>query len=94
MERLIAFEESELARIGIICPDCATESIFDLAKDQTANTPRTCPGCGQANFLESFFTENRQNYNWVTYYKRGREIKKRVRVRFYFDWFAPVSERK
>jgi hypothetical protein len=94
MERLIAFEESELARIGIVCPNCGTESIFDLGKDQAATTARDCPGCGKHDFLESFTTEARQNYNWITYYKRGKEIKKQVRVRFYFDWTAPASERK
>jgi hypothetical protein len=38
MERPVIFEEKELVKIGIVCPDCATESIFDLSKDHTANT--------------------------------------------------------
>jgi hypothetical protein len=72
MERPVIFEEKELAKIGIVCPVCATESIFDLSKDHTANTGRACPGCGKENFLPSFTTEARQTYNWVTYYKRGQ----------------------
>jgi hypothetical protein len=74
-----------LQRIGIACPDCETESIFDLSKDQTANVGRICPRCGNSKFLESFVTEQKQKYNWVTYYKRGKEITKNVTVRLYFD---------
>lgn len=84
MDNCYIFEEQELERIGVVCPGCATESVFDLSRDQTANETRECPGCGSLEFLKSFQTEVRQNYNWVTYYKRGREMKKDVRVRFYF----------
>ena len=84
MQDYYIFDETELERIGIVCPDCNTESIFDLSKDQTANQSRSCPGCGSEKFLPSFTTEAKQNYNWVTYYKRGREIKKGAGLRFYF----------
>jgi hypothetical protein len=61
-----------------------TESIFNLSNDQIADETKECPGCGSSEFLKSFQPEVRQNYNWVTYYKRGREMKKDVRVRFLF----------
>lgn len=77
------FEESELERIGVVCPVCGTEAIFDLGKDQTANQTKPCPGCG-GDLVTSFTTEARQSYNWVTYYKRGRDVKKAVTLRFYF----------
>ena len=78
------FDENELERVGVVCPHCGTESIFDLTKDQTANQGRDCPGCGNRDFLESFVTEAKQVYNWITYYKRGRDIKKKIEIRFYF----------
>ena len=84
VERLIVFDEPDLERIGIICPNCGTESIFDLTKDQTANVDRCCPGCGTTDYLASFIVEAKQTYNWITYYKRMRDIKKTVRLRFYF----------
>lgn len=84
MQDYFIFDETELVRIGIVCPHCNTESIFDLAKDHTANVSRDCPGCGNPKFVESFTTESRQNYSWITWYKKVRELKKNVAVRFYF----------
>lgn len=84
MEHMLVFEESDLERVGIVCPNCRTESIFDLLKDQTANVDRSCPGCGMAEYLKSFAMEAKQTYNWITYYKRIRDIKKNVQIRFYF----------
>src|SRR6266852_4685081 len=78
------FNEKELERIGIVCPNCGTESIFDLDKDQTANQDKACPGCGGSEFLKSFTTEVKQNYNFVTYYKRVRDMAKNVEVHLYF----------
>jgi transcription elongation factor Elf1 len=72
------YEEKELVRVGVVCPHCNTESVFDLSKDQTANVGRECPGCGDSEFLRSFQTEAKQSYNWVTYYKRVKEISKKV----------------
>ncbi|MFY9703329.1 MAG: hypothetical protein WAK02_14335, partial [Terriglobales bacterium] len=65
----LIFDEQDLEKVGIVCPHCGTESVFDLSKDQTANQTRECPGCGNAEFLSGFTTEAKQNYNWVTYYK-------------------------
>jgi len=84
MEHLFVFAEQELERIGVVCPNCGTESIFDLSKDQSANVDRNCPGCGTEDYLKSFVMEAKQVYNWITYYKRIREIKKNVRIHFYF----------
>lgn len=69
---------------GLSARTCNTESIFDLSKDQTANQTRYCPGCGSDKFLPSFTTTARQDYNWITYYKRGRDMQKAAGVRFYF----------
>lgn len=85
LDHYTIFGESELARIGIVCPACGTETVFDLSKDQTANQDRDCPGCGSSDFLKSFTTEARQNYNWITYYKKGRDMAKSVEVRLYFN---------
>ena len=83
MENYLIFDEQELVRIGAVCPDCGTEAIFDLTKDQAAHRPRVCPGC-DAELVEQFQTEAKQTYNWITYYKRGRDTKKRPRLLFYF----------
>lgn len=80
---LVAYDESELTHIGVECPTCGTESIFNLEKDHTANKTHNCPGCDQP-LLESFTTEARQNYNWITHYQRARTAKKNVAIRFYF----------
>jgi hypothetical protein len=79
------FEAADLKRIGLVCDQCGTESIFDLAKPPSANTSRDCPGCGEADFLEAFFTEAKQHYNWVSYYQRGLHMTKNVKLRFYFE---------
>jgi hypothetical protein len=84
MQNYFIFDEPDLEKIGLICPNCNTESVFDLSKDQTANVPRDCPGCGNAKFVESFMTEVKASYNWITWYKKVREIKKSVGIRFYF----------
>ena len=78
------FDEPELERVGVVCPHCSTESVFDLAKEQVSHTGRECPGCGNSDFLGSFITEAKQSYNWVTYYKRVHDIKKKVGIRLYF----------
>ncbi len=83
MENIIVFEEKDLERIGVVCPICQTESIFDLSKDQTANADKSCPGCGQTEFLSAFRVEAAQRYNWITYYKRVRDLQKNVKLRFY-----------
>jgi hypothetical protein len=78
----VIFDERDLEKIGIVC-ECGTESVFDLTKDQAANQVRECPGCGNREFLAQFVTEARQNYNWITYYKRVRDLNKRVTIRLY-----------
>lgn len=83
MENYFIFDESELVRIGVVCPDCNTESVFDLGKDQTANKAHDCPGC-DAEILPAFRTEARQDYNWITYYQRGRGSEKKAKLLFYF----------
>lgn len=83
MENYFIFDEQELIRIGAVCPDCGTEVVFDLTKDQTAYRPRICPGC-EVELIAQFQTEARQNYNLITYYKRGRDMAKRPRLLFYF----------
>ncbi len=84
VEHLTVFDEQDLERVGVVCPNCGTESIFDILKDQTATVDRSCPGCGTDEYLKSFNVEAKQTYNWITYYKRMRDIKKAVRVRLYF----------
>ena len=84
MQDYFIFDEGELEKIGLVCPHCNTESLFDLSKDQTANAARSCPGCGSNDFLESFATEVKHNYNWITWYKKVRSVKKKVGVRLYF----------
>lgn len=84
MDDYFIFNETELERVGVLCPKCETEAVFDLRKDQTANETRECPGCGSTDFLVGFTTDARQNYNWITYYKRVRELKKAVGIRLYF----------
>lgn len=85
MEDYFIFGEKELARMGVVCSACGTEVIFDLTKDQTANQSRQCPGC-DAVLLASYRTEARQDYNWITYYKKARDTQKKEAVlRFYFD---------
>jgi hypothetical protein len=83
MKEQLIFEEKELKRLGLVCSICNTESIFDLGKDQTANSSRECPGCG-ADFLKSFSLQGKLS-NWVTYYKAALDAPKNVRIRFYFD---------
>jgi hypothetical protein len=78
------FDEADFAKVGIVCPQCGTEAVFDLSKDQAANTSRSCPGCGYADFLELFVNEARRNYNWITWYKRLLELPKKSSVRLYF----------
>lgn len=78
------FDESDLVRIGVVCPDCNTESVFDLSKDQGANVARGCPGCGKTSFVEKFTTKYSRDYNWVTWYKSALDAKKSVGVRLYF----------
>jgi transcription elongation factor Elf1 len=84
LEALVVFSEQDLERIGVVCPHCGTESIFNLTKDQAANTDRSCPGCGNADYLARFVMEAKQEYNWITYYKRVRDLAKNVQIRFYF----------
>ncbi len=79
----LIFDERDLEKIGIVCPHCGTESVFDLGKDQTANQSRDCPGCGNPEFLASFTTEACQHYNWITYYKKARDLNKNVGIRLY-----------
>ena len=64
-----------LERIGIVCPDCQTEAIFDLG-DKSANPPRNCPGCDK-ELLPQFPTGSRET-EW------RREIAKNGAVRLYF----------
>ena len=84
MQDYYIFDEPELERIGFVCLGCNTESVFDLSKDQTANVARECPGCGNIKFVESFITEMKQQYNWITWYKKVRDLKKNVGIRLYF----------
>lgn len=84
MENYFIFDERELERVGLVCPACNTEAVFDLGKDHTAIVARECPGCGSHTFVEAFTTEAKQNYNWVTWYKKAREVKKNVGIRLYF----------
>lgn len=83
--QITAFDETDLTRIGLICPECSTESIFGLAEEYKATTDRSCPGCGRTDFLECFVREARTQYNWVTYYQCGQTAHKRVRIRLYFQ---------
>ena len=83
----IGYRASELDRIGIVCQGCGTEAIFDLKKDQTANVPHNCPGCDH-KLLETTAAAS-PVYNWVTYYKAGRDAPKNVEIRFYFRRSAP-----
>jgi predicted RNA-binding Zn-ribbon protein involved in translation (DUF1610 family) len=53
MQNYTGFELSELNRIGIVCKDCGTEVIFDLAKSRAAAAEQSCPGCGDRGFLAS-----------------------------------------
>ncbi len=78
------FEERQLSRIGVVCPICSTESIFDLNRDQSALANRSCPGCGGQDFLPHLVSNQRQEYNWITYYKRMRDTEKKATVRLYF----------
>ena len=84
MEDYFIFDEKELVRIGVVCPGCGTETIFDLTRDQTAtNQTKVCSGCN-ADLLTSFRTEAPSFYNWITYYKRARDVAKDVALRLYF----------
>jgi hypothetical protein len=83
--RDVVFEEGQLDRIGVVCPDCDTESVFDLNRDQVSHDNKACPGCGKYDFLECFiFDANRRQDNWVTKYKRLKDTTKNVTVRLYF----------
>ena len=84
MQSPIVFSEAELQRIGVVCPECRTEAIFDLKADHTANVNRECVGCGDAKFLESFTLPQRK-YNTITYYKAAGELSKSGAIRFYFE---------
>lgn len=83
MENYFIFDEQELVRIGVVCPDCNTESVFDLTKDQTAIRPRTCPGC-EAEILSVQVSKDRYEYNAITAYKRLLDSDKKPRLLFYF----------
>lgn len=83
--QLTAYNESDLSRIGLICPECGTESIFGLDQEHKATTDRSCPGCGRTDFLECFVRDARTQYNWVTFYRTARELHKRVQIRMYFQ---------
>lgn len=84
MENYFIFDEKELARIGIVCPDCNTESVFDLSRDQAADRSRKCPGCG-GEILPVFQSPNEYSYNAVTQYVRSlRSWEKKPKLLLYF----------
>jgi hypothetical protein len=43
MQDYFDFDESELEKVGVRCVECATETVFDLRRDQAAHAPRLCP---------------------------------------------------
>jgi hypothetical protein len=94
MQDYFIFDEKELVRIGLVCLDCNTESVFDLTRDQSAITNRGCPGCGK-ELVKCWATPQRQEYNWITWYRKVQmDTSKGVLVRFYFkrnEQFAPNS---
>lgn len=85
MQDYHVFNEAELERIGVVCKDCNTEVIFDLTNDQTATGHKACPGCNK-ELLKSWEVPQNKIYNWVTYYKGGRDSvsSKPAEIRFYF----------
>lgn len=83
MDEYLAFDEADLAKIGVVCPACKTESVFSLDYEKISARAHSCPCC-DTEILAAYRTEAKQDYNWITYYKRVRELDKNVKLRFYF----------
>ena len=87
MQNYDIFDEKALARIGVVCPRCKTEAVFDLSREQNAQEPRKCSGCGKD--LLDVFARGTTSYTLVTWYKTMRDMEKKingeaVEVKFYF----------
>lgn len=84
MEDYYIFEEKELVRVGVVCPDCQTETIFNLTGENvaTAVKPRMCTGCDKE--LLPVIPASTVSYNAVTAYKRLLDWDKKLKLRFYF----------
>jgi transposase-like protein len=86
MQDYFIFDVSELMRIGLVCPDCRTEAIFDLTKDQTAITSRDCPGCGKSEFVRTFKTPAGRDFDWVKWFLSAiNRDDKDIGIRLYFE---------
>lgn len=86
MQNYFIFEDSELKRIGLVCPDCNTEATFDVAKDQAAIVSRSCPGCGRSDLARTFSIPQRSEYNWVTWFLAAMNRDDgAVGIRLYFE---------
>jgi peptide subunit release factor 1 (eRF1) len=83
MENYFIFDERELVRVGVVCPNCNTETIFDLSKDQTANRPKRCSGC-EGDLLPVCRSENEYTYDAVTEYARLLKWNNKPKILLYF----------
>jgi len=46
MERQLVLELKDIGRVGVTCPNCATQTIVDITKPETGN-PSTCASCNK-----------------------------------------------
>lgn len=95
MENYSVFNPQELTRIGIVCPVCQTESIFELSSPIGAVGDRNCPGCSKQ--MLGAFAHNAKQHNLITLYKdvlerRPKANNKEFEIRLYFKKSAdPVT---
>ena len=85
MDDFVSFDESCLRKIGVACPACHTEVVFDIANAHEPNIVM-CPGCHKNELLHLMLlgAEFPERFTWVTLHKWIRDHAKDVPLRLYF----------
>jgi hypothetical protein len=88
MDDFVIFDESCLRKIGVTCPACHTEVVFDVSNEREPHIVM-CPGCHKNELLnlmgiELLRAEFPEKFTWVTLHKWIRDHAKDITLRLYF----------